>query len=341
MSEQSNSRRLVALINPRNQISETGIRNALGQIPPNVDLRSFSDAPPQSIFPEVEGIITNSWLPKPAQFPRLAWVQTLNAGHDDLPDELLSDPKIDVCHGSGPAAVPIAEWTLASMLFFAHRFRRILSHEENRTWHHDRAAEMSASVLHGKKIGILGYGAIGRQVARLCQIFKMEILATLGREGRRQQPTYRTPGTGDPDGNLPDEWVTWKNLYGELSKLDFIVLALRLDGHTGYLVNDDFLRHCNSQAILLNVARGGLVDQDALATALKRRQIGGAALDVFVTDPLPEDDPLRDSPNLLISPHCSPESSFFQEQIASMVAENLRLFGAHKRLLNIILPRVL
>ena len=339
MSAPPRSSRLVALLNPRHRISEDGIRDALDGIPAGVHLRTFADAPPDALLPEIEGLISNAWLPEPARTPRLRWVQTLNAGHEDLPDALVSAPGVEACHGSGPAAVPIAEWTLGAMLFFAHRFRRILAHEQGRTWHRDRAAEMSASVLHGRTVGILGYGAIGRQVGRLCRMLGMRVVATLGRGGRRQQLTYRTPGTGDPEGELPVRWIEWDALHDALGDLDFIVLALRLDARTERLVDDAFLQRCMPQAVLVNMARGGLVDQAALAGALTAGRIGGAALDVFATEPLPADDPLRDAPNLLLSPHCSPESSFFQDEIANMVAENLRRFGAGEPLLNVIRPR--
>ena len=135
-----------------------GQRYVIGR-DPACELRTFADAPPDGLLPAIEGLISSGWLPDPARAPRLRWVQTLNAGHEDLPDALVSDPNVEVCHGSGPAAVPIAEWTLAAMLFFGHRFRRILAHERDRTWHRARAAEMSASVLHDRTVGILGYGA--------------------------------------------------------------------------------------------------------------------------------------------------------------------------------------
>ena len=154
-------------------------------------------------------------------------MQTLNAGHENLPDPLVSAPGVEVCHGSGPAAVPIAEWTLGAMLFFAHRFRRILAHETARTWHRDRAAEMSASVLHGRTVGILGYGAIGRQVGRLCHLLGMPVVATLGRAGKRSNSPTGRPGTGDPEGEFPARWVGWDALPDALGEMDFIVLALR------------------------------------------------------------------------------------------------------------------
>ena len=332
------SRRTVALVGPHGQVTEEGLRDAPGGIPAGIELFSCAEAPSADRLGEIEGLISNAWLPEPGQMPRLRWVQTLNAGHENLPDALVSAPGVEVCHGSGPAAVPIAEWTLGAMLFFAHRFRRILIHERGRSWHKNRQAEMSASVLHGTTVGIVGYGAIGRQVGRLCHMLGMRVMATLGRAGKRQQLTYRTPGTGDPDGELPDRWVGFAELHDALADLDFIVLALRLDERTAWLVDDAFLSRCKPQAVLVNMARGGLVDELALARALAAGRIGGAALDVFNIEPLPADDPLRDVPNVLLSPHCSPESPFFQTEIRNMVAENLRRFAAGEPLLNVIRP---
>ena len=340
MSAPRRSPRLVALIDPHRQFTDAGLGDPLGNVP-GVEVRAFGDAPPAGLLPAIEGLISNGWLPEPRLTPRLRWVQTLNAGHEDLPDALVSAPGVAVCHGSGPAAVPIAEWTLGAMLFFAHRFRRILHHEQDRTWHRDRRAEMSAAVLHGRTVGIVGYGAIGRQVGRLCHLLGMRVTATLGRTGKRQQLTYRTPGTGDPEGELPDRWIAFESLPETLRELDYVVLAVRLDERTERLVDAAFLRRCKPQAVLVNMARGGLVDEAALAEALSAGRIGGAALDVFRTEPLPADDPLRDAPNLLLSPHCSPESPFFQAEIRNMVGENLRRFGAGEPLLNVIRPRTL
>ena len=339
MSHPQQSPCLVALVDPHGQVTEPALRDALGGIPAGIELFSCAEAPPAERLHEIEGLISNSWLPEPGQMPRLRWVQTLNAGHENLPDELVTAPGVEVCHGSGPAAVPIAEWTLGAMLFFAHRFRRILIHEHNRTWHRDRKAEMSASVLHGTTVGVVGYGAIGRQVGRLCGLLGMRVVATLGRAGKRQQLTYRTPGTGDPDGELPDRWVGFDELQDTLADLDFIVLALRLDERTERLVDAAFLQRCKPSAVIVNMARGGLVDEAALASALSAGRIGGAALDVFNAEPLPADAPLRDAPNLLLSPHCSPESPFFQTEIRNMVADNLRRFAAGEPLVNVIHPR--
>ena len=92
------------------------------------------------------------------------------------------------------------------MIFHSHRFRDILAYEANRSWYQDRIRDMTCSVLRNKVIGILGYGLIGREVARLCQAFGMKVHASLGRGGKSQTLSYRTQGTGDPEDSIPERW---------------------------------------------------------------------------------------------------------------------------------------
>jgi phosphoglycerate dehydrogenase-like enzyme len=167
----------------------------------------------------------------------------------------------------------------------------------------------------------------------------MTVVASRGRGGAVQQPTYTTAGTGDPKGAIPARWFALDDVATQLPEFDYVVLALRLDATTEHLVDPAFLRACKPSAVVVNMARGGLVDEAALGAALAAGEIGGAALDVFQTEPLPAEHPLRDAPNLLISPHCSPESPFFQREINNMVAANLRRFAAGETLLNVIRPR--
>ena len=303
-------------------------------VPANVEL--VGAFPPEDLPDKsnVDGSI-GYWFPAEEEAPRLRWIHCPNAGFDDLPEHVLRSKQWTFTHGGGAGAVPIAEWTLASMLFFAHRFRKILRHEADRTWYKSRVAEMSGSVLFGAKIGIAGYGAIGRQVARLCKAFGMEVHASLGTQGKIQRPTYRTAGTGDPEGNLPDRWFSMDEFTDLLPEWDYVVLYLRVTDRTRDLICAESFPRFKRSAVLINAARGALVDEDALADALKQGLLGGAVLDVFKTEPLPADHPLRDAPNLLISPHCSPEGKWYQEEVRASLRENIRRFSRGEPLLNV------
>jgi phosphoglycerate dehydrogenase-like enzyme len=216
--------------------------------------------------------------------------------------------------------------------------QRIQRYQAERGWYSDRVKDMTASALRGQSVGIIGYGALGREVARLCSAMGMNIIASLGRRGKLQPPTYTTPGTGDPEGQLPQRWFAMSELDDVLPLMDFVVLGLRVAPQTRHIINDRTLRCFKNSAVLINPSRGALVDESALIPALKSGALAGAALDVFETEPLPADHPLRDAPNVIISPHCSPESLFYREELVRLVAQNLERFAAGEPLLNMVGP---
>lgn len=305
-------------------------------LPADVEFVMAEDQDRMPSAGEVE-VSIGYWLTTEAEAPKLRWIHWPNAGVEDAPAHYLAGRQWQLTHGSGPAAVPIAEWTLASMLFFAHRFRKILQFEAERTWWStSRPAAFSGRVLRGSTVGIVGYGAVGRQVARLCKAFDMQVHASVQPPGIKQYPTYRTPGTGDPEGSIPDQWYACDDLEDVLPAWDYVVLCLRVTDATRYIINARTLRRFKPTAILINPARGELIDETALVGALQAGLLGGAALDVFETEPLPADHPLRDAPNVLISPHCSPETPFYQGEIVAAMRENLHRFLAGKPLLNAV-----
>ena len=314
---------------------ENAIERLSLNLPSNIELAGAPTLDDFDRLTETEGLFT-FWYPPQDQIPKVRWIHCANAGVENIPDSVLFNPQWKLTHGSGPAAVPMAEWTIAAMLFFAHRFRKILQHERERTWYENRPRDMSGNVLHGATVGIVGYGAIGRQTARLCKAFGMEVHASIEFHGKAQYPTYTTPGTGDPDGSVPDHWFEHDQLCDMLPKWDYVSLYLRVNEKTHHIINAKTLKHFKPTAVLINAARGALVDEAALIEALKAGQLGGAALDVYEREPLPPDDPLREAPNLLLSPHCAPECSFYQGEVWASMRENIRRFADGEPLLNVI-----
>jgi phosphoglycerate dehydrogenase-like enzyme len=223
------------------------------------------------------------------------------------------------------------------MLYFARRMPTILDYQARRAWFKNRIDEFTSNVLRGKTVGIIGYGALGREVGRLSKAFGMRVIASLGRRGKTLRDSYRTPGTGDADGAYPDEWFAPAELADVLPRMDFIVLGLRLTPETTGVINREALSRVKPTAILLNPSRGALIDEAALVDALKSRRLAGAALDVFCDEPLPPDSPLRDAPNLVISPHCSAETQFFRDEIVELIIANLLRFAEGLPLLNVLI----
>ena len=164
------------------------------------------------------------------------------------------------------------------------------------SWHQNRQRDMSDRVLRGTTVGFIGYGAIARQSAVLCKAMEMRVAASLGRLAKWQQLTYRSAGSGDPEGGISEQCFALDDLPQVVGEFDWIVLGLRMDAINRHLVDASLLARCKPGAVLLNPARGGLIDDAALIAALKEGRLGGAALDVYHTAPLPADDPLRSAP---------------------------------------------
>ncbi len=305
------------------------------QVPPGVRIIECVAAGAQACA-ELDAAITQDVFPQPGQAPRLKWIHLLSAGFEQVPAAVMQAGQWQLTHGGGPGAVPMAEWSLTMMLYFAHRLPDVLRYQQQRSWYQNRVKDMTASVLRGATVGILGYGATGRETARQAAAMGMKVWATLGRHGKAQPLAYVTPGTGDPEGTIPSRWFKLEELYDVLPELDYVVLGLRASSATRHLINAASLKRFKPSAVLINPARGALVDEAALIAALREGQLAGAALDVFEKEPLPADHPLRDAPNLLISPHCSPESKFYRQEMVNLVLENLRRLAEGKPLLNVI-----
>ncbi len=282
----------------------------------------------------LNGLVTQSWFPVPDEFPLLRWVHVLSSGYDHVHSELIVLPQWTMTHGGGAGVVPMAEWCLGMMLAWAHRFTDIARYQASRSWYNDRVTDMTASVLRGKTVGILGYGAVARETARLCRALGMTVVASKGRQGSRQTSTYTTPETGDPQGLVPHHWFDlddWPQMVGDW---DYVLLGLRATEQTRHLIDSIFLKKLKSTAVLVNFSRGELVDETALINALKSGELGGAILDVFQNEPLSPTDPLRGAPNIILSPHCSPESDYYREQMLLCIVNNVARLIAGKPLVN-------
>lgn len=288
------------------------------------------------VMGEADMLVTSIKFPAADQLPRVRWIHLLSAGTEHVPAATINCSQWVLTHGGGPSAVPIAEWCMMMMLYFARRMPTILDYQARRDWFRNRIQEFTSNVLRGKTVGIVGYGALGREVGRLCKAFGMKVVASVGRQGKTMRAAYHTVGTGDPEGMCPDEWFALDDLPEVLPRMDFIVLGLRLAPETTGIINRQTLSRVKSTGILLNPSRGGLVDEAALIDVLKSRRLAGAALDVFHDEPLPENAPIRDAPNIVISPHCSAETQFFRDEIVQLIASNLQRFAAGEQLLNML-----
>jgi phosphoglycerate dehydrogenase-like enzyme len=239
--------------------------------------------------------------------PNLAWVQSLSAGHDRYDIEFFKKNNITLTTASGVHAVPAAEHVFGSLLMFERGLDRARQQQSRQEWNRWSPGEMA-----GKTMGIVGVGAIGSRVAELARAHGLTALGT-----------KRDPTTG---GSAVDKMYDPTELHRLLGQSDYVVLTCPLTDETYGLIDQQALESMASTAILVNVARGDVVKQQPLVRALKNGEIGGAVLDVFASEPLPEDSALWNLSNVVITPHLAGGSPRFFERIAELFAKNFTRF---------------
>jgi phosphoglycerate dehydrogenase-like enzyme len=294
---------------------------------------------PDDLWRGVEILYTNfaTPLPLPERVPRLRWVQLYSAGVDNIRDHPLFQTSVTFTTTSGIHAVNMAEYVLMVVLAWFHRFPLLLEWQQKGQWpsHAERASLFVTPELRGKTIGIVGYGSIGREVARLASAFGMRVLA-LQRSADHRDYGYQFSGVGDPEGTLPSLYFGSDQLHSMLSECDVVVIALPLTPQTKHMFDAAAFRVMKSTAFLVNIARGGLCNEADLLHALLEKQIAGAALDVFQQEPLPADSPLWPLPNVFISPHTAGLTQHYDERALTVFEENLRRYLAGELLYNVV-----
>jgi len=267
--------------------------------------------------------------------PHLKWVQLYSAGANQLTNHPIMLTDIPITTASGISAVPMSEFAIMMMLALARHVPKMVRMQDRGEWPKDRLKMFTGSELRGRTLGIVGYGSIGREVARIAkQGFDMRIL-TLTRTGRKEDAGYVEKDVGDPDGRLPDAWFLPNQLRELLSQSDFVLISTPLTNETQDLIRDAELRAMKPTAYIINTARGAIINEQSLVRALKEHWIAGAGLDVFATEPLPATSELWKLENALITPHVSADSSNYEDRSANLFAENLKRYLNGEPLLNL------
>jgi phosphoglycerate dehydrogenase-like enzyme len=222
----------------------------------------------------------------------------------------------------GPA---MAESVLGMMLFFARGFDHAVRAQQRRTWDTApfEAADSGIGELAGATLGIIGYGGVGRELARRAGALGMHVLATR----RRPEP--------DPLANVLDGE---DSLHRLLAASDVVVVTTPSTPETRGLIGAPEFATMRTGAVLINVARGDIVDEDALIATLRAGHLRGAALDVFATEPLPADSALWGLDNVLVLPHVSATTPRFWEREIELILDNLERYLAGRTLRNVVDP---
>jgi phosphoglycerate dehydrogenase-like enzyme len=253
------------------------------------------------------------------QAPRLRWIQLSSSGVVHIVEQMgLGDRPIVVTNAAGMHALPLAEFVLFAMLYFAKRMPRVLADQRRRHWE-----RFALDTLPGKTLGIVGLGHVGGAIARLARSVGLRVVAVRRTAGAASE-------SPDADAVYPPAGL--RTLLGES---DYVVLIVPLTPETAGLFGKAELAAMKPGAVLINIGRGQLVDEAALVESLRSGHLGGAALDVFATEPLPKASPLWDLPNVLVTPHSMSTALDENEWLVDLFSDNLRRYLAGQPLRNI------
>jgi len=248
----------------------------------------------------------------------LKWIQALGTGVDNLIDLPSLRPGVLITNIHGIHGAPVSEAAIMAMLALSRNFPRVLRNQDRRAWE-----RWPARLLNEKTLGILGVGAIAEALALRCKALGMTVVGISS--ARREIPGF-------------DRVCGREELAGAVCSFDFFVVLTPYSPATRNIVDAAVLSAMKPGSYFINLARGGVVDEDALLEALQRGQIGGAALDVFSQEPLPEGHPLWGMKNVIVTPHLAGFYDGYAADALPVVEENIRRFlaGDTANMINVV-----
>jgi phosphoglycerate dehydrogenase-like enzyme len=251
-----------------------------------------------------------------AKSPNLKWLHVLSAGIERLPFDDLINRGILVTNSRGIHGIPIAEHVFAFILSFVRGFNILIRQQIGRKWKKNKTQE-----VWGKTLGIIGAGSIGTEIAKRGKAFGMEVIAVK----RNPEPVEGIDRVYPPE-----------DLKRVLSMSDFVVLSVPLTKETYHMIGEKELAAMKPSAYLINISRGDVIDEQALIKVLREGRIAGAGLDVFSTEPLPEDSPLYGMENVIITPHNAALSPMYITRAMEIFTFNLKAYKEGAPMKNIV-----
>lgn len=246
---------------------------------------------------------------------KLEWAQATSAGYDHYDLDTLEERGIALTTASGVHAQPISEQVLGAMLSFERGLLEARDRQSEGVWLAHEGTELGT-----KTVGVVGLGAIGGRVAELASAVGSWVVGT------KRDPTDA------PD--VADEVYSPEEVAEVYRQVDYLVVACPLTDETRGLIDREAIETLSSEAVVVNIARGEVIDEEALVSALQGGRLGGAALDVFEEEPLPEGSPLWDLPNVLVTPHMAGSTPHYHDRVADIFERNLEAFLADEELEN-------
>lgn len=259
--------------------------------------------------------------------PHLRWVQCDHSGLTRSARPEVFESGLIVTGAAGRSAPALAQHGFYFALSLTYDARRLFEMQDARQWRAPEGFEHRLA-LWGKTLGIVGYGHTAKEMARLGKAFGMRVIV-YRRSAAEQAPDVDEMLSSD-DGDTLDPL---------LAEADVVMLAAQLTDATHHLFSADEFARMKNTAFLINLARGGIIDQQALVKALHAGEIAGAGLDVADPEPLPPDSPLWDAPNVMITPHVTPKVPDRTQRTIDIVVENIRRYRAGEPMVNALTQR--
>jgi phosphoglycerate dehydrogenase-like enzyme len=247
--------------------------------------------------------------------PKLRWYHTVSAGVETMPLPELAKRGIVLTNNSGSYDIQIAEHLMAFVFAASRQLHRYRDNQSATLW-----KEQTHQELRDATIVVYGMGSIGGEIARLAAAVGMRVIGVRRKAG--------PPGPGI------DRVVAADRLADVVGEADYLAIAAPLTEATRGAISREVISRMKPTAWIMNIARGAIVDEPAMTEALQAKKIGGAALDVFTTEPLPADSPLWKLDNVIITPHNSGSSPRAGERTLALFAENLRRYKSGEPLIN-------
>jgi phosphoglycerate dehydrogenase-like enzyme len=300
--------------------------------------RHFPDVP-NHVWEDVDILYTVRHFPEPEQTPHLRWIQLNYAGVDKVINKaIVQNDKVSVTTTSGIHAQPIANYCLMMMLAFNYKLPHMMNDQRQKVWLTDPHAVYQPLDMHRQTVGIIGYGTIGREIARVCHALGMNVLATKRdlKHLVEQDLDFTPPNTGDPNAEIPSRLYPPEATAVMVRECDYVIATIPLTSKNYHSINASIFENMKRSAYFINIARGGVVNEADLVKALENGDIAGAALDVFEEEPLPKTSHLWAMENVIISPHTAGNSVHYHEKAADLFIENLQRYLAERPLLNLV-----
>ena len=266
----------------------------------------------------------------------MRWIQLPSVGINQEAASVVwrRAPSVAVTTASGLASLAMAQYVTAAILFHAHRLWRLPEYREVRDW--SVRESFLPEILIGRTLGLLGYGGVGRRVEHTAHALGMRVIVVRRTPGRPAAEQYRRPEIEALDeGRAPAEVHGLDRLDWLLSQADFLVSTVPLTSESRGLIGAREIGLLPRGAVVINVSRGPIFDEDALIAGLRSGALGGVSLDVFRTEPLPADSPLWEFPNAMLTPHASGTHDHVSTYTADLFIENLERYVAGRPLLNL------